>query len=144
VLQLLWWSLVALKDREARNPTGNLQVAAECADDHSLCRACAGIVVTRSRSAMLKSCWPNAVCKQITTRFGVGFDVYSPELDQRLRRHLKPTNKSWRVDETYYVRIKGRWCYLYRAMDSTGATIDFLLSALRDAEAAKRLCRAAL
>ena len=42
---------------------------------------------------------------------------YSPELEQRLRRHLKPTNKSWRVDETY-VRVKGCWCYLYRAIDS--------------------------
>ena len=40
--------------------------------------------------------------------------------------------------------MKGRWCYLYRAIDSTGATIDFLLSALRDAEAAKRLFRNAL
>ena len=60
-----------------------------------------------------------------------------------MRRHLKPTNKSWRVDETY-IRVKGRWCYLYRAIDSTGATIDFLLSALRDAGAAKRLLRQAL
>ena len=68
---------------------------------------------------------------------------YSPELEQRMRRHLKPTNKSWRVDETY-IRVKGRWCYLYRAIDSTGATIDFLLSALRDADAAKRLFRQAL
>ena len=68
---------------------------------------------------------------------------YGPELEQRLRRHLKPTNKSWRVDGTY-VRVKGRWCYLYRAIDSTGATIDFLLSALRDAAAAKRLFRKAL
>ena len=68
---------------------------------------------------------------------------YGPELEQRLRRHLKPTNKSWRVDETY-VRVQGRWCYLFRAIDSTGATIDFLLSALRDAEAAKRLFRRAL
>ena len=56
---------------------------------------------------------------------------YGPELEQRMRRHLKPTNKSWRVDETY-VRVKGRWCYLYRAIDSWGATIDFLLSALRE------------
>ena len=63
---------------------------------------------------------------------------YGPELEQRLRRHLRPTNKSWRVNETY-IRVKGRWCYLYRAVDSTGATIDFLLSALRDAAAAKRL-----
>jgi transposase-like protein len=38
---------------------------------------------------------------------------YGPELELRMRRHLKPTNKSWRVDETY-VRVKGRWCYLYR------------------------------
>ena len=68
---------------------------------------------------------------------------YGPELEERLRRHLKPTNKSWRVDETY-VRVKGRWCYLYRALDSTGATIDFVLSGRRDAAAAKRLFRKAL
>jgi transposase-like protein len=68
---------------------------------------------------------------------------YGPELEERLRRHLKPTNKSWRVDETY-VRVKGRWCYLYRAIDSTGATIDFVLSGLRDAATAKRLFRKAL
>lgn len=68
---------------------------------------------------------------------------YGPELEQRLRRHLKPTNKSWRVDETY-IRVKGRWCYLYRAIDSAGATIDFLVSASRNAAAAKRLFRKAL
>jgi transposase, IS6 family len=68
---------------------------------------------------------------------------YGPELERRLRRHLKPTNKSWRLYETY-IRVKGHWCYLYRAIDSTGATIDFLLSALRDAAAAKRLFRKAL
>jgi transposase-like protein len=60
-----------------------------------------------------------------------------------MRRHLKPTNKSWRVDETY-VKVKGPWCYLYRAIDSAGATIDFLLSPTRDAHAAKRLFRKAL
>ena len=68
---------------------------------------------------------------------------YGPELEERLRRHLKPTNKSWRVDETY-VHVNGRWCYLYRAIDSTGATIDFVLSGLRDAATAKRLFRKAL
>src|ERR1700687_5517500 len=68
---------------------------------------------------------------------------YRPALEQRLGRHLKPTNKSWRVDETY-IRVKGAWYYLYRAIDSTGATIDFLLSALRDAAAAQRLFRKAL
>lgn len=68
---------------------------------------------------------------------------YSLELETRIRSHLKPTNKSWRVDETY-VCVKGRWFYLYRMIDSTGATIDFLLSAARSAEAAKRLFRKAL
>ena len=68
---------------------------------------------------------------------------YSPELERRLRQHLKPTNKSWRVDETY-IRVKGKWTYLYRAVDSSGATIDFLLSAKRDAAAAKRFFQKAL
>jgi transposase, IS6 family len=68
---------------------------------------------------------------------------YAPELERLLRAHLKPTNKSWRVDETF-VRVKGRWSYLYRAVDSTGATIDFLLSAHRDTDAAKRFFQKAL
>ena len=68
---------------------------------------------------------------------------YAPELNKRCRRELKPTNGSWRVDETY-IRVKGKWVYLYRAVDSTGATIDFLLSAHRDAAAAKRFFQRAL
>src|SRR3984893_4383564 len=60
---------------------------------------------------------------------------YAPELNKRIRRELKPTNGSWRTDETY-VRVAGRWTYLYRAVDSSGATIDFLLSETRDLEAA--------
>jgi IS6 family transposase len=68
---------------------------------------------------------------------------YTPELERRLRRHLKPTNDSWRVDETY-VRVKGKWVYLYRAVDSSGATIDFLLSAKRDAATAQRFLTKAL
>jgi IS6 family transposase len=55
---------------------------------------------------------------------------YGPQMEQRLRRRLKPTKDSWRVDETY-IRVKGKWVYLYRAVDSTGATINFLLSAKR-------------
>ena len=68
---------------------------------------------------------------------------YAPELERRLRRHLKPTNDSWPVDETY-VRVKGKWGYLYRAVDSSGATINFLLSAKRDAATAKRFLSKAL
>src|SRR6266853_6830780 len=68
---------------------------------------------------------------------------YTPELLRRLRRHRKPTSDSWRVDETY-IRVKGKWVYLYRAVDSTGATLDFLLSARRDTPAAKRFLAKAL
>jgi len=68
---------------------------------------------------------------------------YAPEMERRLRSRLRPTNDSWRVDETY-IRVKGKWVYLYRAIDSTGATIDFLLSAKRDAAAAERFLLKAL
>src|SRR5260370_15988448 len=68
---------------------------------------------------------------------------YAPELEKRCRPHLKATNDSWRVDETY-VKVKGVWMYLYRAVDSQGKTIEFFLSATRDAQAAKRFFARAL
>jgi transposase, IS6 family len=63
--------------------------------------------------------------------------AYAPELPKRFRPYLKLTNKSYRVDETY-IKVKGQEKYLYRAVDSTGQTIDFLLTAKRDKAAAKR------
>ena len=66
--------------------------------------------------------------------------AYAPELEKRIRPHLRLTNDSYRVDETY-IKVKGAWKYLYRAVDSTRQTIDFLLSAKRDARAAKRFFR---
>src|SRR5438270_6481073 len=68
---------------------------------------------------------------------------YAPELHRRCGPELRVTDRSWRVDETY-LRVAGKWTYLYRAVDSTGATIDFLLSASRDAGAAKRFFQKAL
>jgi transposase, IS6 family len=62
---------------------------------------------------------------------------YAPELEKRCRPHLKACNDSWRVDETY-IKIKKAWMYFYRAVDSEGNTLEFLLSATRDAEAATR------
>lgn len=53
--------------------------------------------------------------------------TYAPELDKRVRPHLSLTNDSWRVDETY-VKLKGEWKYLYRAVDSKSNTLDFLRS----------------
>ncbi len=69
--------------------------------------------------------------------------AYAAKLEQRVRRHLRLCTGSWRVDETY-IKIKGVWTYLYRAVDSLGQTIDFLLSAKRDAAAARRFFRKAL
>lgn len=62
---------------------------------------------------------------------------YAPELDKRCRPHLQETTDSYRVDETY-IKVKGQWKYLYRAVDSKGQTLDFRLSAKRNATAAKR------
>src|SRR2546423_1547628 len=62
---------------------------------------------------------------------------YAPELEKRCKPHLKATNDSWRVDETY-VKVKKVWMYLYRAVDSQGNTLEFRLSPTRDAQAAKR------
>lgn len=56
---------------------------------------------------------------------------YAPILSQRIRCEMRKPNRSWRVDETY-IRVAGRWAYLYRAVDSEGNTIDFMLSPNRD------------
>jgi IS6 family transposase len=65
---------------------------------------------------------------------------YAPELDKRCRPYLWATNDSYRVDETY-IKIKKQWYYLYRAVDSTGATLDFMLSLTRSADAAEQVFR---
>src|SRR5471032_2204947 len=60
-----------------------------------------------------------------------------PVLEKAFRRCKRPVGKSWRVDETY-VKVKGQWKYLYRAVDKVGNTVDFLLRAHRDKAAARR------
>ncbi|WP_142317688.1 IS6 family transposase, partial [Bacillus pseudomycoides] len=68
---------------------------------------------------------------------------YGPELDKKIRRHLKQTNDSWRVDETY-IKVKSQWMYLYRTVDSKGNTIDFYLSKARNHKAAERFFKKSL
>jgi len=68
---------------------------------------------------------------------------YATILNQRIRREVRHPNRSWRIDETY-VRIAGRWVYLYRAVDSCGETIEFMLSPKRDLVAAKHFLQLAL
>jgi putative transposase len=64
-------------------------------------------------------------------------------IDIRIRKRKKPVNKSWHMDETY-IKVNGCWMYLYRAVDSEGNTIDFLLRKHRDKSAAKGFFRKAM
>jgi putative transposase len=68
---------------------------------------------------------------------------YSPQLEEAFHRHKRPVWVSWRMDETY-IKVKGEWKYLYRAVDKQGQTIDFLLTEHRDKEAALRLLKKAI
>jgi transposase-like protein len=62
---------------------------------------------------------------------------YVPEFEKRWRVYGRPVGSSWRVDETY-IKVKGQWASLYRAVDKRGFTVDFLLSDHRDIAAATR------
>lgn len=68
---------------------------------------------------------------------------YTPELDKAFRQRKRPVGGSWRMDETY-ISVRGKWKYLYRAVDKSGDTIDFLLTAKRDRKAALRFLRKAI
>ena len=66
------------------------------------------------------------------------FQHFAPEMEKRLRwQWRRPQSRRWRIDETY-VKVRGRWAYLYRAVDKFGNTIDFYLSSTRNVKAAKR------
>ena len=89
----------------------------------------------------------------MTTERGVAVDHstiyrwvqrFAPEMEKRLRwQWRRPQSRSWRIDETY-VKVRGKWAYLYRALDKFGNTIDFYLSATRNTKAAKRFLGKAL
>jgi putative transposase len=68
---------------------------------------------------------------------------YSPQLEDVFHRRKRPVGRSWRRDETY-LRVKGKWWYLYRAVDKYGETVDFLLTENRDKEAALRFLTKAI
>ena len=68
---------------------------------------------------------------------------YVPEFEKRWSRYARSVGGSWRCDETY-IKVKGHWTYLYRAVDKQGRTVDFLLSEKRDVAAAKRFFRKAM
>ena len=68
---------------------------------------------------------------------------YLPEFEKRWNRYARPVGGSWRMDETY-IKVGGRWVYLYRAVDKAGRTVDFFLSEYRDVNAAKTFLRRAI
>jgi len=68
---------------------------------------------------------------------------FSHILEQEFRKRKKRVGTSWRMDETY-IKVNGKWVYLYRAVDQDGQTIDFLLRKKRDTQAAKRFFRKAI
>jgi putative transposase len=68
---------------------------------------------------------------------------FSPQLLERLNQRKRAVSRRWHVDETY-IKVRGQWMYLYRAIDSLGDTVEFFFSEHRDLLAAKRLLRKAL
>ena len=68
---------------------------------------------------------------------------YSPQLEQEFHRRKRPVWVSWRMDETY-IKVKGEWKYLYRAVDKYGKTIDFVLTEKRDSKAALKFLKKAI
>ncbi len=68
---------------------------------------------------------------------------YSPEFLERFNRRKRPVSRKWHVDETY-IEVRGRWIYLYRAIHSTGGTVEFSFGERRNLTADKRFLRKAL
>ena len=68
---------------------------------------------------------------------------YTPEFEKRWNRYARSVGGSWRCDETY-IKVKGAWVHLYRAVDKAGKTVEFYLSGNRDVDAAKAFLRRAI
>ena len=103
----------------------------------------AGTCASRFPTVTWRSCSQNGACTPITSRCGDGCSVTPRKWnDVCARGSNRPTTVGgWTLT---YIRVKGKWRYLYRAVDSSGATLDFLLSAKQDAAAAKRFLAKAL
>ena len=68
---------------------------------------------------------------------------FVPAFEKKWKNYARPVGSSWRVDETY-IKVRGKWRYLYRAVDKQGQTVDFLLTKNRDQAAAVRFFKKAI
>src|SRR5438094_2804157 len=92
---------------------------------------------------MSKNSWRNGGVEVDHSTINRWVIKYSPQLEQAFHRRKRPVWVSWRMDETY-IKVKGQWRYLYRAVDKQSQTIDFLLTEHRDKEAALRFLKKAI
>jgi transposase-like protein len=98
------------------------------------------VFVARPEVALDNNAAERALRNPVVNRWVI---KYSPQLEAEFHRRKRPVWVSWRMDETY-IRVKGEWVYLYRAVDKFGKTIDFLLTDKRDQKAAKRFLTKAI
>jgi transposase-like protein len=77
------------------------------------------------------------------SRINQHYQCFVPVFEKMWKKYARPVGSSWRVDETY-IKVKGQWRYLYRAVDKQGQTVDFLLSENRDQAAAVRFFKKAI
>ena len=92
---------------------------------------------------MSKNSWRNVGWRWITPPLTSGSSTTAPKLEEACHRRKRPVWVSWRLDETY-IKVKGEWKYLYRAVDKYGQTVDFLLTEQRDKEAALTFLKQAI
>ena len=108
----------------------------------SSCSPCVGIVAIHCRIAMSETFWQSVAFTLIPPQLIVGLSSSGPEIAKRAFTHRSWRGLTWHVDETY-VRVGGKWRYLWRAVDHRGQLVDFRLTARRDAKAAKAFLRQA-
>src|ERR1700738_5348316 len=95
---------------------------------------CNQIVDSEGKRPISGRFWCNGLAHTTILRW---VQRYVPDFEKRWSQYARAVGDSWRVDETY-IKVKGQWVYLYRAVDKQGRTVDFLLSQRRDLATSKR------